>query len=222
LELENVTKQFPGVQGPVRALQDVNLRLDPGDFVSVWGPSGSGKSTLLLVAGGLLHPTAGVVRIDAVEPYAVSADARARLRCRSIGFVFQQFHLVGYLTVRENILSASLGMGSSPDERRCDELIDLLGLSERSDHRPGKLSVGEKQRTALARALLNRPRLLLADEPTGNLDSENALRVLETLRAFAGDGGAVLLVTHDPRAAEYAHVRKELVGGRIGEPAVSC
>jgi ABC-type lipoprotein export system ATPase subunit len=163
----------------------------------------------------LLRPSAGQVLLDGQDPYQLSPDQRARLRCQSVGFVFQQFHLVGYLSVRENILSASLGDSAPADSSRCDQLIEQFGLQDRAGHRPGRLSVGEKQRTALARALLNRPRLLLADEPTGNLDAGNARIVLEAMDQFAREGGSVLLVTHDERAADFAHDTFQLNQGRL-------
>lgn len=221
LALKDVSKRFASADGEVRALQDVSLTLDAGEFLTVRGPSGSGKSTLLLVAGSLLKPTTGLVTLDGVDPYSLGRDQRAGFRADRVGFVFQQFHLVGYLTVRENILSAALGAASPADENRCDELMDHFGLTGRARHRPGKLSVGEKQRTALARALLNRPKLLLADEPTGNLDHDNARVVLQAMRRFADEGGAVLLVTHDQRATDFATRRAELVAGVLTPAAAA-
>ena len=215
LEVQNITKCYRGPGEEVRALDEVSLRIDAGQFVSVQGPSGCGKSTLLLAGGGLLACDTGEVRIDGVDPYALSPNDRARFRAQKLGFVFQQFHLVPYLSVRDNVLAPTLAIGSNDAAGRADELIEHFGLTGRRDHRPAELSTGERQRTALARALLNRPALLLADEPTGNLDSGSAKDVLDFLAEFARNGGAVLLVTHDDRAAGYAQRTVRMVKGRI-------
>jgi ABC-type lipoprotein export system ATPase subunit len=206
LRLNAVTKSFPTNGSTVRALPETSLDLNSGQFLAVRGKSGCGKSTLLLTAGGLLRPDRGTVRVDETEIYSLTPNQRAQFRATRIGFVFQQFHLVPYLNVLENVMTARLGSGmTSGDARqRAEELLDHFGLGPRAKHRPGQLSTGERQRTALARALLNRPRLLLADEPTGNLDQENAEIVLRHLAEFAHQGGGVLLVTHDPQAAEMA------------------
>jgi len=218
LQLQSLTKNYQSNGSTVHALQDVSLQVEAGQFCALQGPSGCGKSTLLLAAGGLLRPDTGQVIVDGNDLYAMSPDERAAYRARNIGFVFQQFHLVPYLSVLENVLAASLGVGEqSGDETRqraCD-LIDQVGLSPRASHRPGQLSTGERQRTALARALLNQPRILLADEPTGNLDESNALVVLEHLERFANEGGAVLLVTHDQRAAASAHLCRTMAEGTM-------
>jgi putative ABC transport system ATP-binding protein len=218
LKLEHVGHTYAGQPNNVRAIDDVSLQLDPGQFHAVVGPSGCGKSTLLLCAGGLLQPTSGKVIVSGVEPYALAGDARAKLRARSIGFVFQQFHLVPFLSVRDNVLAPMMALDDpTPADlaARADALLERFGLSHRRDHLPAALSSGERQRTALARALLNEPKLLLADEPTGNLDSENAAIVLTHLREFAGAGGAVLLVTHDEQAVAKADTAIRLRGGRI-------
>lgn len=205
LELTQVTKTYrTGQPGEVPALTGVSLALAAGEFVAVQGPSGCGKTTLLLIAGGLLAPTDGRVRLKQEDPYAMSADQRAGFRARHLGFVFQQFHLVPYLSVLDNVLAPALA-AAVPDARdRAEELVAHFGLQSRRLHVPGELSTGERQRTALARALLNRPSLLLADEPTGNLDRENAGVVLKHLVEFARAGGAVLLVSHDEQAVQHA------------------
>ena len=218
LQLENVGRQYAGPAGEVRALDGVSLALSPGQFTAVIGPSGCGKSTLLLCSGGLLSPSSGQVRIAETDPYALAADDRAKLRAEKIGFVFQQFHLVPFLSVRDNILAPAmaLGAGVAADVAgRADELIEHFGLTSRRDHTPGALSSGERQRTALARALLNKPQLILADEPTGNLDTENGERVLTHLREFADSGGGVLLVTHDDHALAKADETIRLLDGRV-------
>jgi ABC-type lipoprotein export system ATPase subunit len=222
LEIRQLHKSYTEARGEVHALQDIDLDLAAGDFVAVQGPSGSGKSTLLLVVGGLLAPTAGRVVLDGRDLYALSPLERARLRATAIGFVFQQFHLIPYLSVRDNVLAPSLAMAAQGQAERASELISHFGLEARAHHRPAQLSVGERQRTALARALLNRPRLLLADEPTGNLDEENARIVSRYLAEFAENGGAVLLVTHAGEVARYARRIVRLEDGRLlphsGEP----
>jgi ABC-type lipoprotein export system ATPase subunit len=206
LRAENLVKTYRGPGREVRALDGFCLRADPGEFVVVQGPSGCGKTTLLLVLGGLLRPDGGRVAVDGQDPYALAPGARARLRAENVGFVFQQFHLVPYLTVFENVLAASLARPSADAAARARDLVAHVGLADRADHVPAQLSTGERQRVALARALLNRPRLLLADEPTGNLDEASAARVLEHLRAFAAEGGTVVLATHDPAAARAGRV----------------
>lgn len=215
LVLEKISKTYRTLQGEVRAVQEVSLEIKRGEFVAVRGPSGSGKTTLLLTAGGLLRPDKGSVRINGVEPFALSPEKRARFRAEHIGFVFQQFHLLPYLTVLENVLAAALPRPRADAVDRAKFLLEKLGLSARLEHLPSALSTGEKQRTALARALFHEPPLLLADEPTGNLDEANGRNVLESLAGYAQQGGAVLLVTHDPRAASLAHRSLVMESGRL-------
>ena len=218
LQAQDITKHYPGQNGaPVKALRGVSLEMDAGDFAAVQGPSGCGKSTLLLTAGALLQPTKGQVKMDGSDPYALSPEDRAKFRAKNIGFVFQQFHLVPYLSVRDNILVPTLTGESDAGPERADALLDQLQLTHRADHPPAQLSTGERQRTALARALLNKPQLLLADEPTGNLDRKNTDIVLGHLRQFADDGGTVLLVTHDPHAANKASRAIQIEDGRLVE-----
>lgn len=197
LRLEKISKRYQRPDQSVEALVGVSLEIGEGEFVVVRGPSGCGKTTLLLTAGGLLAPDSGTVTICGRQPYALGADERAALRATTVGFVFQQFHLVPYLSVLENVLSPTLATEVPDAACRANELVSRFGLSGRSSHLPGELSTGERQRTALARAMLTKPRLILADEPTGNLDEANARGVMDGLSAFADDGGAVLLVTHD-------------------------
>ena len=214
LVVENISKAFAGPEGPVRALDGVSLEVERGEFVAVQGHSGCGKTTLLLAAGGLLLPDGGRVRVDGQDLSKLSPEERASFRARHIGFVFQQFHLVPYLSALDNVLAPSLATKGVDAREHAGELVRRLGLESRAHHVPAKLSTGEKQRTAMARALLNRPGLLLADEPTGNLDRENATSVLDHLREFADGGGAVLLVTHDPLAASYAARTIQLEEGK--------
>lgn len=221
LQLNQVSKTYSSKASSVQALNEVSLELLPGEFVAVRGASGSGKSTLLLTAGGLLQPDSGEVLVDGQNPYKLSADERARFRGKNIGFVFQQFHLVPYLNVIDNVLAPTLAVEANAEgaPQRAQDLLKQLGMTNREHHVPSQLSSGERQRTALARALLNEPSLLLADEPTGNLDQENAEAVLRHLKEFAESGGAVLLVTHDDRATPYAQRVIELQQGRVVSPA---
>ena len=197
LKFENITKTFNGPQGEVTALKNVSFSVNSGEVVAVRGPSGCGKSTLLLTAGTLLRPTEGSVAIGNTDPYALTPNGRSALRAERIGFVFQQFHLVPYLSVTDNVLLPSVIKQNDEAKARAQELLTRFGLKHRAHHVPAQLSIGERQRTALARALFNEPSLLLADEPTGNLDPENGEIVLHALKTFAEEGGAVLLVTHD-------------------------
>jgi putative ABC transport system ATP-binding protein len=205
IRLNGVTRYFNGPGGKVTALNDVNMSLSSGEMLVVKGPSGCGKSTLLLTAAGMLRPDKGDVLFQEKEnPYILPPDKRSKLRAELIGFVFQQFHLIPYLTVKENIIIPSLTTSGDGSDTRAHELIGKFGLEARIDHIPGQLSTGEKQRTALARALFNRPKVIMADEPTGNLDDDNAHIVLNHLKGYVEEGGGVLLVTHSAMAAEYA------------------
>ena len=217
LEFKNISKWFDGPEGRVTALDGVSLSVRPGEFLAVRGPSGCGKTTLLLTAGGLLRPSAGQVNLDGHDPYAMNPEMRSRMRARMIGFVFQQFHLIPYLTVRQNILAPSLALPAKEAGQRAQELISHFGLDDRVSHVPSQLSTGEKQRTALARALLNKPKVIMADEPTGNLDGDNAQTVFGYLSQYVGDGGCVLLVTHDDRSATHATRSLQMSRGKLVE-----
>ena len=213
--LKNVSKTYPTRSGQVEALGGVSLQIAEGEFVVVRGPSGSGKTTLLLTVGGMLRPTNGRVVIGENDIYAMSERKRAKFRAQNIGFVFQMFHLVPYLNVIENIL-LSVGVARDPaGKTQAKELLARLNISGREYHKPSELSAGERQRTAIARALLNRPRVVLADEPTGNLDPENAAEVIQYLAQFHHDGGTVIVVTHGSVADQYASRIIHLRGGRI-------
>jgi len=215
LQLQDLAKSYQGSKGVVRAVDGVSLEVGAGEFVAVQGPSGCGKTTLLLAAGGLLQPTSGQVRVDGQDPYALSPGPRAQFRGQRIGFVFQQFHLIPFLSVLDNILTPTLAFRAPGAAERARELIAQFGLQGRAQHVAAELSTGERQRTALARALLNRPKLLLADEPTGNLDNDNGAIVLKYLAEFAKSGGAVLLVTHDAAAVQSAHRAVRLKEGKL-------
>ncbi len=204
IRIDGVTKLYASGDVTIKALDDISLIVEKGELVVVSGPSGCGKTTLLLAAGGLLHPEKGKVLIDGLDLYRMSPEQLAGFRAGHIGFVFQQYHLIPYLTVLENVTVPTLAHASPDKAGKAIQLIMELGLEERMHHVPGELSAGEKQRTALARALLNDPVVILADEITGNLDRENAAIVLDKLKAFTRNGGTVLLVTHDEKAFDYA------------------
>ncbi len=212
--LDEVSKVYQGADGEVRALDGVGLSVADGEFVAVRGPSGSGKSTLLLVMGGMVRPTSGTVTIDDRRLYSLSPAERARLRAERIGFVFQLFHLVPYLSAVDNVLVPVLA-GMRRDRDEAASVLRRLEMGERLHHRPRELSTGECQRVALARALIKRPDIILADEPTGNLDPENAAAVMGYLADFHRDGGTVLVVSHDALAERYADRTVHLDRGRI-------
>ena len=218
IELQEISKTYKEKDGrPIAVLRDIDLHVEAGTFAAISGRSGCGKSTLLLITGSLLHPDRGRVIINGKDFTAMTRDEEAGERARNIGFVFQRFHLLPYLSVRENILAASVACAqpTREAESRADELMQRLGISHRSNHIPGHLSVGEMQRTALARALYNRPKAILADEPIGNLDPDNAEVVLQCFSEFAVAGGAVLMVTHNPADAARADVAWTLREGRL-------
>jgi ABC-type lipoprotein export system ATPase subunit len=221
IELAGVSKLYRTTRGDVRALDDVSLRMEQGDFVAVRGPSGCGKSTLLTLIGGLALPTAGTVVAAGEVVSQMSASARAAFRAKNVGFVFQMFHLLPYLDVLGNVLVASADGAGAAVREYASELLDRFGLGDRLHHRPGQLSAGERQRVAMARAMLNRPQILLADEPTGNLDPENAKAVLDLLASQVEAGLTIVLVTHEEHAARYAHRTILLRRGQIEAPAAA-
>lgn len=215
LVLENLSKTYRSAKGDVCALRSVSFEVPGGAFIAVRGPSGCGKSTLLLAAGGLLTPSQGRVRVAGQDLYGLSGEARARFRAETIGFVFQQFHLLPYLNVLDNVLAPAWAFNRPGLDQRARALVAQFGLEPRINHVPSELSTGERQRVAMARALLHEPKLLLADEPTGNLDEKNAEIVLGYITEFAKAGGAVLLVTHEPAAASHADASVYLDAGQI-------
>ncbi|NCC92356.1 MAG: ABC transporter ATP-binding protein [Opitutae bacterium] len=218
LELRGLKKRYYGRRDMIMALDGVSLQIERGMLHALHGSSGCGKTTLLLAAGGLLAPDAGRVLLDGRDLYAMTAEDRSKIRSGLIGFVFQQFHLIPYLSVLDNLRAAALARGDHSPEKtmnRALELTEHFGLASRRDHLPYELSTGERQRTALARALMNRPLLVLADEPTGNLDAENADIVLKALEQFAAEGGAVLMASHDLRVAKSGHLIWRMSAGRL-------
>ena len=215
IRCDEVTKTFRKNGSEVTSLDRFTAEVAEGEFVAVRGPSGSGKTTLLLTLGGMQRPSDGSVQLAGRDLYALSPAERARLRSSEIGFVFQMFHLVPYLDLLGNVLLACPGKPSAEVRQRASGLMDELGLADRASHRPGELSAGERQRLAVARALLNRPKLILADEPTGNLDPENAAEVIRHLAEFHRGGGTVVLVTHGAAADAHADRTLRLEQGRL-------
>lgn len=217
IQLDAVSKHYPATGQPVRALDDVTLTIGRGEFVSVRGPSGCGKSTLLSLVGGLATPTSGTLTVAGQVVSELSPAARAQFRAEHVGFVFQLFHLLPFLNVLENVQVGSRARHLESDNQRAAEILNTFGLGERLAHLPSQLSAGERQRAAMARALLTEPDLLLADEPTGNLDPESASLVLELIEQFHAEGGTVLLVTHDDRASASAERTIRLKNGQLVE-----
>jgi putative ABC transport system ATP-binding protein len=216
-QLNDVSKCYSHQQGQVTALQSTTLHIAAGEFVAVVGPSGSGKTTLLSILGGMLAPTSGRVLLDGISVYDAPAGERARLRLRRIGFVSQTFNLVPYLSALENVqipLMLSREKNHVQVERAA-ALLKRVGLAERVHHKPSELSVGQQQRVALARTLVNDPSVILADEPTGNLDPQTREHVLNFLGELCREGRTVLMVTHDPSAAERAGRTLHLADGSI-------
>jgi putative ABC transport system ATP-binding protein len=216
IEMLQLTRRLPSGERELTILDHVDLTIDAGEFVAVLGPSGSGKSTLLALMAGLDRPTSGEIRIDGTPIQAMSEDGLALLRRKKIGFVFQSFQLLSNLTARENVLLPIELLGLSNPFARADELLAAVGLADRGHHYPSQLSGGEQQRIALARAFAARPPILLADEPTGNLDGATGRRVLELLTELrAREGTTLVLVTHDPAVAALAGRQIHLRDGRV-------
>jgi putative ABC transport system ATP-binding protein len=216
IELHELTRRLPSGDRVLTIVDRIGLRIEPGEFVAILGPSGSGKSTLLALMAGLDRPTSGEVRIDGQPIQNLSEDQLAVLRRHKIGFVFQSFQLLTNLTARENVLLPIELLGQSDPVRRADELLEAVGLGDRGHHYPSQLSGGEQQRVALARAFAARPPILLADEPTGNLDGATGRRVLELLAELRRrEGTTLVLVTHDPAVGALADRLIHLRDGQI-------
>ncbi|WP_433732831.1 ABC transporter ATP-binding protein [Nocardia sp. CA-129566] len=218
LELTDVTKEYRVGEQTVRALDGISLRIESGEFTSIIGPSGSGKSTLLHLLGALDTPDAGSIRFQGEEIGGLDDERQSEFRRHRVGFIFQFFNLLPTLTAWENVAIPKLldGTGLRKAKPRALELLDLVGLSERAAHRPAELSGGQMQRVAVARALIMDPPLILADEPTGNLDSKTGASILKLLGDIAGNGNSVVMVTHDMGAIEYCDRVITLRDGQIG------
>jgi len=216
LRIDQLSKDYPTRSGPLHVLRDITLELAPGAALAVTGPSGSGKSTFLHIVGTLDRPTAGSVRLDDRDPFALPEPELADFRKRSIGFVFQDHYLLPQCSVLENVLIPTLTGGPPEAEKRARDLLERVGLKERLEHRPAELSGGERQRVALARALIQKPVLLLADEPTGNLDRRTAQAVGELLVELHRQEGLMLIVvTHSPELARLFPARREMLDGTL-------
>jgi len=213
--IENLVKKY----GALRALDDLSFCVQAAEWVALMGPSGSGKTTLINILGGLDHPSAGRVVVDGLEIGNLSERELTRFRADKIGFVFQQFHLIPYLTALENVMLSQY-FHSITDEKEAAEALARVGLSDRLQHVPAELSGGEQQRVAIARALINQPKLILADEPTGNLDEANETVVLKLLHEMHDAGHTILVVTHSQAIGNLADRRVELEHGRLARISV--
>ena len=221
IQLENVSKIFYTDEVETHALDDVTLAIHPGEYVAISGPSGCGKSTLLSILGLLDSPTAGDYTLSGRPVAQLSQADRARTRNREIGFIFQSFNLIGDLTVYENVELPLTYRGMKPAERRerVNEALKKVEMAHRGKHLPSQLSGGQQQRVAVARAVAGQPTILLADEPTGNLDSKNGEAVMGLLQTLHGEGSTICMVTHDPRYAEHAGREIHLFDGRLAAVA---
>jgi putative ABC transport system ATP-binding protein len=219
VELRNVSKIYHLGGEEIRALDDVSLDIEPGEFISIIGPSGSGKSTLMHILGCLDSPTSGTIKLDETMIQGASAHELAGIRNRKIGFVFQFFNLLPKLNVLQNVELPMIYSGAAGAERRERAMaaLKLVELENRSKHRPSQLSGGQQQRVAIARALVNNPKIIFADEPTGNLDSHTGEVILELFRKLSGEGRTIILVTHDPEIAAVTPRRIEIRDGKIAE-----
>lgn len=217
ISAERLHKEYNGSAEPVAALQEVSLEIQQGEFVAVVGPSGSGKSTLLSVIGGLNHPTAGKVVVDEIDIYSLSAERRADFRREYLGFVFQSFQLIPYLTVAQNVM-LPLAVTEYSSVQQMDLVMGILnrvGLKKKSSRLPDELSGGEQERVAIARALVNQPPIIMADEPTGNLDSTTGEEIMNLLLGLNETGHTIIMVTHNPENVCYAQRTIQMRDGMV-------
>ena len=216
LELKNIYK----IYGDLHALDDVNLKVEKGEWLSIMGPSGSGKSTMMNIIGCMDKPSKGEVLLDGVDIAKENAKNLTMIRRDKIGLIFQQFHLVSYLTAIENVMLAQY-YHSVPDEKEALEALDRVGLADRAKHLPSQLSGGEQQRVCVARALINYPEIILADEPTGNLDDANEKIVVDLFHKLHNEGTTLIVVTHDPEVAEVAQRTVYLRNGKLHKETIN-
>jgi len=217
IEIKSLRKSYETGGEQVPALVDVNLNIERGEFISVMGPSGSGKSTLLTILGGLNHPTEGDVRVDDISIYGLPLEKLADFRREYVGFIFQSFQLIPYLTVVENVM-LPLSITGTPNQRQrriADGLLERIGLRGKGKRLPDQLSGGEQERVAIARALVNSPPILLADEPTGNLDSKTGKEIMELFKALNKEGQTLVMVTHNPENMAFSTRTIHLRDGRM-------
>lgn len=211
LEVKNIRKDFTSGTRTTNAVRDVSFTVKEGEMVAIVGKSGAGKSTVLNICAGLMKPSGGSVKFEGTELYTLDRERLAEFRRNHIGYVFQHFNLLPMLTARENIAIPELLNDKKPDDGQLSEIAESLGISERLDHFPGELSGGEQQRVAIARALINKPKIIFADEPTGNLDSENSRIIIYSFRKLYENGTTIVLVTHDDAIAKQCsrelHIR---------------
>jgi putative ABC transport system ATP-binding protein len=207
IEVQNVAKLYGNGETAVTAVANMSFNIDSGEFIAVMGQSGSGKSTLLSMLGALNTPTTGRILVDDVDVYTLGHDERADFRRKSVGFIFQNFNLIPYLTLAENVMlpMAPLKVSRKRKKAMAEDALRRVGLAQKASRLPGQISGGEQERVAIARAIVNKPRLLLADEPTGNLDSHTGREIMKLITELNEDGVTVVMVTHTPDYARYAH-----------------
>jgi putative ABC transport system ATP-binding protein len=206
IEVRQVGKDYQSGESTVQAIKEMSLYIDDGEFVSIMGQSGSGKSTLLSILGGLNHPTRGRMLLDTLDIYKLTSEQRADLRSEYIGVIFQSFQLIPYLTVLENVKlpMAITGKKAKIQDKMARDVLDRVGLANKADRLPDQLSGGEQERVAIARAIVNKPPILLADEPTGNLDSKTAEDIMNLLKELNREGQTIIMVTHNPEACKHS------------------
>ena len=215
IEVRNIGKDYQSGETTVSAIREMDFFIDDGEFVSIMGQSGSGKSTLLSIMGGLNHPSRGQMVIDALDLYQLTSEQRADFRSEYIGIIFQSFQLIPYLTVRENIKlpMAITGVRASSQDKLAGEVLGRVGLGDKGDRLPDQLSGGEQERVAIARAIVNHPPILLADEPTGNLDSRTSEEIMALLQELNREGQTIIMVTHNPDSCRYTRRTIEVRDG---------
>jgi len=217
IQVENLNKNYGTGVGSVKALQSVGFRIESGEFVGIMGPSGSGKSTLLSILGAMNAPTGGVYQVDEIEIYKLHQEKRADFRREFLGFVFQSFHLMPYLTVLENVMLplTVLNLTKKEKESCARQALEQVGLADKERRLPDEISGGEKERVAIARAIVNEPPIILADEPTGNLDSKTTIDIMKLLARLNENGTTIIMVTHNPLCAAYARRILKLSDGML-------